>query len=146
MALKFKLRLLRLSAKLVLTIFHVCVNKLVDDDDDDDTARTLTVTVIVKARARRSARTGAAAPWPTTLSRITCERCGTVYLRSVARVLRVTTSARTILAPRLLLVGNRAKLSSSLRKQANNFIVAQLAKPILCGNRSSLITYRWTPP
>ena len=36
MALKFKLRLLRLSAKLVLTIFHVCVNKLVDDDDDDD--------------------------------------------------------------------------------------------------------------
>ena len=34
MALKFKLRLLRLSAKLVLTIFHVCVNKLVDDDDD----------------------------------------------------------------------------------------------------------------
>ena len=38
MALKFKLRLLRLSAKLVLTIFHVCVNKLVDDDDDDDDA------------------------------------------------------------------------------------------------------------
>ena len=36
MALKFKLRLLRLSAKLVLTIFHVCVNKLVDDDDDDE--------------------------------------------------------------------------------------------------------------
>ena len=36
MALKLKLRLLRLSAKLVLTIFHVCVNKLVDDDDDDD--------------------------------------------------------------------------------------------------------------
>ena len=35
MALKFKLRLLRLSAKLVLTIFHVCVNKLVDDDDDE---------------------------------------------------------------------------------------------------------------
>ena len=35
MAKKFKLRLLRLSAKLVLAIFHVCY-KLVDGDDDDD--------------------------------------------------------------------------------------------------------------
>ena len=42
MALKFKLRLLRLFAKLVLTIFHVCVNKLVDDDDDDDDDAHLT--------------------------------------------------------------------------------------------------------